>query len=658
MYNITIAHHNIRSLNDKIHELKSFIDTNQAGIITLNETYKIKPNTNIKNYTITQPINNIGQGVAIIHKNNLNIYILPPIATSIPTKNLQHTILIHTPTDSIQIATLYCPRGKPSTEILKTIMTRHDKTIITGDFNCKHVDFDHDKNDQGGNTLVDITNQYKYTKLNDNQPTYTNDRTGKEDVKDLMFSSPQMTSTFDEFWVDEDLGHNIIIGTFKHKNISYKPPPKLIHLCHKANWTIINNNITQVMNTIQINHKSSQQDIDKYITKLTTTIQDNIKHNVKTIQIQPDRIGLPQHTLKLIKEKQNIRKLYQRTRQRIYKTQYNQLNKQIKLQIKAQKRNNWQKKCNDLELTDNQENTWPQLKRLLGLKPPPTKFPTLITKNETTDKKMKSTTPQQKVDTLTTTFQNIFTHETSKPHFNEKHKKRRDTEIAIYKIMNIINPLKEITPNYTETEHTITKENISHTIDKLNVKKASGPDKISNKLIQYLKPSLINILHQLYKISWHKGYHSINWKTPITLLFNKPDKPKSNPLNCRPISLINNLSKILEKIIKNKLTNWAESNNKINDEQAGFRENKSTQDKIFQLTQTAMHARNMKRFSAAIFMDVEKAFDKVWHAGLIHTLINMDLPNIFDRYINSFISHRHFYFRIENQESPKIKMNL
>ena len=38
-------------------------------------------------------------------------------------------------------------------------MTRHDKTIITGDFNCKHVDFGHDKNDKGGNTLVDITNQ-------------------------------------------------------------------------------------------------------------------------------------------------------------------------------------------------------------------------------------------------------------------------------------------------------------------------------------------------------------------------------------------------------------------------------------------------------------------------------------------------------------------
>ena len=66
----------------------------------------------------------------------------------------------------------------------------------------------------------------------------------------------------------------------------------------------------------------------------------------------------------------------------------------------------------------------------------------------------------------------------------------------------------------------------------------------------------------------------------------------------------------------------------------------------------------MKGFSAAIFMDVEKAFDKVWHAGLIHTLINVGLPKIFIRYINSFISNRHFYFQIQTQESPKISMNF
>ena len=71
-----------------------------------------------------------------------------------------------------------------------------------------------------------------------------------------------------------------------------------------------------------------------------------------------------------------------------------------------------------------------------------------------------------------------------------------------------------------------------------------------------------------------------------------------------------------------------------------------------------MHAKNIKYHSAAIFMDVEKAFDKVWHAGLINSLIRTGLPTIYVRYIHSFISDRHMFFSINSQESPLIKMNF
>ena len=152
----------------------------------------------------------------------------------------------------------------------------------------------------------------------------------------------------------------------------------------------------------------------------------------------------------------------------------------------------------------------------------------------------------------------------------------------------------------------------------------------------------------MYNISWHKGYHSNNWKIPLTICLIDQTNP-SNPSNYRPISLINILSKILEKIIKIKLTNWAESNNKLNEEQAGFRAQKSTLDKIFQLTQIAMHAKNMEHFSAAIFMDL-------WHDGLLLTL-NLGILTIFVPY-KSFISQRYMYFQIQGLESPKIKLNF
>ena len=201
MYSLKIIHHNIRSLKNKLHEI--FIISHKPAILTLNETFKINLNTRIPNYTITQPTsnlntripnytitqptNNTDKGVAIIHKNNINIDILEPITTTTPSKNLQHSIQIHTPTDTIQIATVYCPQKQPSTEIIEGIINKHGKTIIAGDFNSRHEDFGHNTSDKSGRT---VTNKYRQTKLNDNQPTYMNDVTSKQDVKDLVFSSP------------------------------------------------------------------------------------------------------------------------------------------------------------------------------------------------------------------------------------------------------------------------------------------------------------------------------------------------------------------------------------------------------------------------------------------------------------------------------------
>ena len=66
----------------------------------------------------------------------------------------------------------------------------------------------------------------------------------------------------------------------------------------------------------------------------------------------------------------------------------------------------------------------------------------------------------------------------------------------------------------------------------------------------------------------------------------------------------------------------------------------------------------MKKFTGAVFMDIQEALDKVWQSGLIHTLTAQGLPTQFIRFIHNFISHRHMFFKIHNIESSKIKMNF
>ncbi len=657
MTKLKIAHHNIRSINNKIYDLRIYLQNNKPDILTINESGKINPQTKFQNYNISTPSNNKGQGLAILYKQNITIRELPPIDTTNPTTNLQHSILLITPKKDIQITTIYCPAKKPSEEIITGIITRHEHTIITGDFNSRHTDFGHDKDDYSGTTLVNITSNYNYTKLNDNEPTYTNDRTGKQDVKDLIFSSPSLTKEFIEFWVDEDLGsdHNIITATFSDTGITTNTTQREIKLYHKADWNHINEQITTTMTTTTLNHKSTINEIDNYITKLTTNITKTINDNVKTKTITENRIGLPKHIRNMIKDKKYIRKKWKQTGIKYYKTLYNTHNNEIKKLIKLENQKRWARKCNDLELQDHQNTTWPQLKQILGTKRPPPKYPTLITKNNDNEI-IRHETPEKKIKLLTNTLVNIFTEEQDKPHFDNNHKNDIDNQYNNNK--HIYKPLKTAPINYKTATNHISKLTIIKSINKLKNSKAPGPDKITNKIIKLTSDSLVNILHNLYNLCWSKGYHPNLWKIPLSILINKPDKPTNDPNNYRPIALINCLGKILEHIIKTKLTEYIENNNLINTEQAGFRTKKSTHDKIFQLTQIAIQSKNRKKSKcASVFMDVEKAFDKVWHHGLIQILHSKNIPIQYIKFIHSFLHNRYTYFKINDLQSPLIKIN-
>ena len=375
MTELKITHHNIRGLNHKLTELTLYINKHKPDIVTLNETGKIQKNTHIPHYKISQPSPNTGKGVAIIYRQDINIEQLPTITTTSPTTNLHHAILIHTPSQSLQIATIYCPHKNPSHEIINTICTRHDNTIITGDFNCRHENFGHDTADKHGKLLIQYTEDNNFSKLNDNEPTYINDHTGKEDVKDLIFASPTMMKSFKDFWVDEDLGsdHRTINATFSSQPLTYNKHPKTILLYHKADWTDINNTITNEMTKLHLDHTSTIETIDNFTSTLTATIQNTITTKVKSIEIKQHQVGIDSTIREQITEKKQLRKLWQRTRIQHYKTEYNKLNNKIK-QIKALKTNNWQiprtrethginSRNNICNSKDNQDNTWHQLKK-------------------------------------------------------------------------------------------------------------------------------------------------------------------------------------------------------------------------------------------------------------------------------------------------------
>ena len=86
-----------------------------------------------------------------------------------------------------------------------------------------------------------------------------------------------------------------------------------------------------------------------------------------------------------------------------------------------------------------------------------------------------------------------------------------------------------------------------------------------------------------------------------------------------------------------------ESRNLLNDNQAGFRQNRCTTDQVLKFVQDAsdqLHAEGINHRMVATFYDYEKAFDKVWRDGLIHKMINLGIARRFVKYVRYFLSSR------------------
>ena len=168
--------------------------------------------------------------------------------------------------------------------------------------------------------------------------------------------------------------------------------------------------------------------------------------------------------------------------------------------------------------------------------------------------------------------------------------------------MNILNDNDLETIDINENHKNIEKEELENILKKLDVKKARGEDKITNKMIKLTFNGIKEFVLKLFNSSLYHGYYPKVFKKI-------PGKPKSEIKSYRQSSLTSCLGKILEKTITNRVKDWCNKNNIINQQQNGFRSKISTNDNQLKLTQS-LKQNTIKRFvTSAVFLDVEKAFD-------------------------------------------------
>ena len=147
--------------------------------------------------------------------------------------------------------------------------------------------------------------------------------------------------------------------------------------------------------------------------------------------------------------------------------------------------------------------------------------------------------------------------------------------------------------------------------------KAPGPDTIHNEVLRLgTTTSLFHQFARLFTSSIQLGYIPTALKIATLHMLLKPDKLPSLTTNYRPISLISSIMKLFKRVIEQRLRSYLEHIGFINIHQSGFRKAKSTDDHLFRLSQSIMESFNRGEHVVAAFLDIEKAFDNVWHNGL------------------------------------------
>ena len=160
--------------------------------------------------------------------------------------------------------------------------------------------------------------------------------------------------------------------------------------------------------------------------------------------------------------------------------------------------------------------------------------------------------------------------------------------------------------------------------------RAPGPSKLRKIHFSHLPDNIITNITHLINCSYATGLFPKQLKEAIIIMAPKAGKESKNPLNYRPISLLNLLAKIYSKLMNIKFLEHFEENNILRESQYGFRKKRGTASLLTQLYERVARAKSDKRTLVTLVLrDVKKAFDKVWIKGLIHKLKRINTPLIY-----------------------------
>ncbi|CAF2106824.1 unnamed protein product [Rotaria magnacalcarata] len=163
-------------------------------------------------------------------------------------------------------------------------------------------------------------------------------------------------------------------------------------------------------------------------------------------------------------------------------------------------------------------------------------------------------------------------------------------------------------------------------LKELKPKKSSGFDAVSNFIIKRIPPGYISCLVNRFNTWINEHRYPDMWKLAKIVTLNKLKAGIPRCDQTRPISLLATHSKLFEKIMLERLRYWAETNRLVPADQSGFRPGCLLQTRVLSIYREVKNNMTVNIPTLAVYVDYQKAYDKVWHNGLVVKLNRMGHP--------------------------------
>jgi hypothetical protein len=615
---------NAHSLRNKYTELSLLVDKLAIDLIIISESWLTCKDSfdlpHFKSYRVDR-----ARGGSVIF-----------IKSSIPHSGFEKvefdyaeasTISIHLGNDSLKVSSIYCSPAASrlqSNSFFTKVLSKAGPHLVAGDFNCKNTAWNNLRNDRKGIDLFNLLSHLNFDIHAPDEPTLY-PYNGEPSCVDFVVS--KNFHFLDQIKVLNDLSSDHVPLLFSiHRDVSHIVS-QLPFNFPKANWKKFRRQVDASCSCFGSSNILSRPDIDSAIDSLNSIINDALISSVPKKSPFGLRYQYSDAVSNLIKNRNRFRNLYKRTGDPSFKSSVNQLNRLIRQQIRSDKLKDFDDKMSSLSFADNS-----LFKFANVLKRKRHKIPALNSNNDNfySDK--------DKSDLFARSFQNSFSLSV-----NASSKFENQVKSSIRSLANIrVDTIDEISHN-----------EIKLVLGQLNPRKACGPDLIPNCALKALlrAENFISLLTCIFNACLNASYFPKAWKVAKIVPIPKTSTPSSDIDQYRPISMISCLGKCFEKLILFRLSDFETSKGIIIKQQCGFRSQHSTVHQILRITESASFGFNNNKSTGIVLLDLKKAFDSVWHNGLIHKLLKFKYPSYLVKLLYSYLSDRSAFVSVDSANS-------